>query len=348
VPRRPRADQPSPGSPWPRSTGGRRSRLRPASSSRRVGAIDAGERMSADAGRRRGVARTLAAWTTLSHWRNRPRPDEAISSREEILAAWEVFVIMAVEDTKPRSRRALLAGAAAGAAVLAAGQLARPLAVGAADGETVLVGHSYEATATTEIVNNATDADVFRVASTKGMGIKATSIDKPAIACHSEDECAVIGASEHGIALVGQSFGTAPSDQAIGVQGEGTKGGVWGFSTPGIGVSGFTNSGEGVHAESLSGTALVAVSHAGGHAIAAHGPVIFDSAGLLTIAAGKSSISKAVGALSATSMVLATLQTNRSGVYIQAALASRASGKITIYLNKKVTAATKVAYFILD
>ena len=47
-------------------------------------------------------------------------------------------------------------------------------------------------------------------------------------------------------------------------------------------------------------------------------------------------------------MVLATLQTNRAGVYIQAAVANPATNKITIYLNKKVPAATKVAYFILN
>ena len=46
--------------------------------------------------------------------------------------------------------------------------------------------------------------------------------------------------------------------------------------------------------------------------------------------------------------MLATLQTNRAGIYVQAAVASPASGKITIYLNKKVTAATKVAVIILN
>jgi hypothetical protein len=247
-----------------------------------------------------------------------------------------------------RSRRALLAGAAVGAAVLAAEQLARPLEVQAADDDPILVGHSYEATGTTGIVNKTTDADVFSVQGTAGIGIKATSIKAPAIACGCEDACAVIGESTHWIAVQGNSLGILPSDVGTGVQGNGTQCGVDGRSDEGFGVSGSTKSGEGVHADSMSGTALVAVSHGSGVALKADGPVVFSRSGLLTVAAGKSSISKAVGALSATSMVLATLQSNRAGVYIQAAVASRASGRITIHLNKKVTAATKVAYFILN
>jgi hypothetical protein len=75
--------------------------------------------------------------------------------------------------------------------------------------------------------------------------------------------------------------------------------------------------------------------------------------GLLTIAKNTSSVSATVmpiaaGGPAGASMVLATLQTNRAGIYIQAAVASPATNKITIYLNKKVTAATKVAYFVLN
>jgi len=95
----------------------------------------------------------------------------------------------------------------------------------------------------------------------------------------------------------------------------------------------------------LQGSAPTDVTH---YALVALGRISFPSrSGVLTIAAGKSSVSAAESALAAGTIVLATLQTNRAGVYIQAAVASSASGKITIYLNKKVTAATKVAYFVL-
>ncbi len=82
------------------------------------------------------------------------------------------------------------------------------------------------------------------------------------------------------------------------------------------------------------------------------GRAMFERAGILTIAAGKSSVSTNVAAIGASgpmpTMVLATLQTNRAGVYIQAAVLNPAASKVTVYLNKKVSAATKVAYFVLN
>jgi hypothetical protein len=79
---------------------------------------------------------------------------------------------------------------------------------------------------------------------------------------------------------------------------------------------------------------------------------MFERAGLLTIAKGKSSVSTNVAAIGASgpmpTMVLATLQTNRAGVYIQAAVLDPAASKVTIYLNKKMSAATKVAFFVLN
>jgi hypothetical protein len=89
------------------------------------------------------------------------------------------------------------------------------------------------------------------------------------------------------------------------------------------------------------------------YAVYGQGRVGFPGrSGFLTIAAGRSSVSTTMeggpGVLGALSKVLATLQTNRAGVYIQAAVANPATGRITIYLNRRVTAATKVAYFILD
>jgi len=47
-------------------------------------------------------------------------------------------------------------------------------------------------------------------------------------------------------------------------------------------------------------------------------------------------------------LVLATLQTNRVGLYVQAAVPNSSQGTVTVYLNKKVTAATKVAWFVIN
>ena len=46
--------------------------------------------------------------------------------------------------------------------------------------------------------------------------------------------------------------------------------------------------------------------------------------------------------------MLATLQTNRAGFYVQAAVPNLSKKAVTIYLNKKVPAAMKVAWFTLS
>jgi len=118
---------------------------------------------------------------------------------------------------------------------------------------------------------------------------------------------------------------------------------VYGENTAGNAVGGL-----GVGNTGVLGEAPTDLDHAG---LTVIGRAMFlTRSGLLTIAKNKSSVSNAVllAGGQIPSMVLATLQTNRPGVYIQAAVANPATNKITIYLNKKVTAATKVAVFILN
>ena len=74
-------------------------------------------------------------------------------------------------NTNPSSRRALLAGTAAGLAVAAAGQLARPLSALAADGDPVLVGQApTRQRTTTSITNTATDQAVLDGREHQGVG----------------------------------------------------------------------------------------------------------------------------------------------------------------------------------
>jgi len=72
---------------------------------------------------------------------------------------------------------------------------------------------------------------------------------------------------------------------------------------------------------------------------------------VLTVAAGKSSATQGDlmgGWLTTDSAVHATLQTNRAGLYVQATVPNVSKGMVTIYLNKKVAAATKVAWFLIE
>jgi hypothetical protein len=68
--------------------------------------------------------------------------------------------------------------------------------------------------------------------------------------------------------------------------------------------------------------------------------------GRASIARLKASRTVVLTGVTTSSMVLATLQTRRTGVYVAAAVS--ANGRFTIYLNKAVSASTLVAYFVLN
>jgi hypothetical protein len=139
-------------------------------------------------------------------------------------------------------------------------------------------------------------------------------------------------------------YGSCAASDGIAVMGESSH--AEGVAIQGWNHAASTNGGFGASNVAVFGYAPTDRNHWG---LDISGRVSFsDRSGLLTIAANRSSISTAMPALTAGSIVLATLQANRAGIYIQAAVANPATGRITIYLNKRVTAATKAAYFVLD
>ena len=81
-------------------------------------------------------------------------------------------------------------------------------------------------------------------------------------------------------------------------------------------------------------------------ALRVQGKAVFSRSGRTSITAGHSSRSVTLAGTTTSSLVIATLQTHRTGIYVAAAVP--ASGKFTIYLNKAVTATTYVAYFVLN
>jgi hypothetical protein len=141
-------------------------------------------------------------------------------------------------------------------------------------------------------------------------------------------------------------YGVADDVVGCGVQGVN-------MAANGYGVQGF-NAASGTWG-SLGGWAGVyaSASKPDSFALNVDGRVQFHRSGIATIPAGKSSV--AVGtaggvalALFPESRVLATLQTNRAGLYVQAAVPSVVKNTITIHLNKKAPAATTVAWFVLS
>lgn len=193
---------------------------------------------------------------------------------------------------EPRSRRAVLGAAAAGAVALTAGRLigADPVAAGTG---TMLYGTSNDS------------------------GANETQL----------------GAYRSGNALLVSNYG------GTGIFGQGDGAG-------GSGVTGFTNQQNGVSGYAyLDGTGVFAKSNTG-YGLKVEGKVAFSRSGRVSVAKKTSSVKVDIPGVTTSSKVIATIQTNRKGYYVQAAVAF--TGKIRIYLNKTVPAATKVAYFIID
>jgi hypothetical protein len=98
-------------------------------------------------------------------------------------------------------------------------------------------------------------------------------------------------------------------------------------------------------------TGVMATADPSSLALVVVGRVMFGLSGVLTVPAGKSAATQnlsTAGWVKPASVVHATIQTNRAGLFVQAAVANPAKGTVTVYLNKKVSAATKVAWFVLE
>ena len=70
-----------------------------------------------------------------------------------------------------------------------------------------------------------------------------------------------------------------------------------------------------------------------------------NRSGRVTFSAGQASRSVTVAGMTSANAAYAVLNTSRPGVYVRAVVP--AAGKLTIYLNTKVTATTSVAWLVL-
>jgi hypothetical protein len=126
------------------------------------------------------------------------------------------------------------------------------------------------------------------------------------------------------------------------------KTGVFGYSdidSAAVGVRGESTAGTGVRGQATSGTGGYFASTSGA-ALAVVGKATFSRSKRVTIGAGSSSLKVTLAGVTTSSLVFAVLHSNRAGVYVQAVVP--ASGSFTIYLNKAVTSATYVAYFVVN
>jgi hypothetical protein len=135
-------------------------------------------------------------------------------------------------------------------------------------------------------------------------------------------------------------FGTGGGNGVSGSGGNGTGAGVWGTGGGGPGVRGTS--------KAASAPGMLAENTAGGTALQVAGPAAFSRSGALTVAAGKSSATKTGVVLTTASLILATLQQHTTGVYVTAAVPNVTGSSFTVYLSKAVSAATTVAWFVVN
>ena len=99
---------------------------------------------------------------------------------------------------------------------------------------------------------------------------------------------------------------------------------------------------------SSSGGFGVRTTSFNGAALDVHGRAQFSSSGVATVAAAHSSVVVTSWPVTSSSQILATMQTHRAGIHIEAATPDPASGHFTIYLSGTVSAATNIAWFVLN
>jgi hypothetical protein len=160
-------------------------------------------------------------------------------------------------------------------------------------------------------------------------------------------------------AVRGQNNGTG--GLGIGVWGSqaGSGWGVYGTAPSGIGVFGSGGSGTGAYGEGAigvhgtattpTGTGVLADNFTGGTALHVNGPASFTRSGTVTVPSGQKTASATGIALTSASLVLATVQGNVPGCYVQGVTTvTGSSGSLTIHLSKSAPVTMKVAWFILS
>ncbi len=206
-----------------------------------------------------------------------------------------------------RTRRGVLAGVLGGVVGLVGSRFAAPPAARAADGEPALLGVGNTAASRTGFTATADDGVVAQSDNIGGTG--------------------VVAIGDYGL------YGTG----GVGVMGDVASGGT--------GVYAFV--GDAAAPAPTVNTALVASAPSTAHtALRVNGKTSFSRSGRMTVAAGYSSVGRTLAGVTTSSLIIGTIQTNRAGYYVQAAVP--ASGSFRIYLNKTATAATNVAYFIIN
>jgi hypothetical protein len=209
------------------------------------------------------------------------------------------------------TRRGVLAAAVgAAAAVVASGGMAQPAV--AADGDTLVLGVTNQATNTTRLETKETS--LYAVSST--------------------DDASLVGESRSS-----DGYGLRAASPYIGVNAVGGE----------IGVYTVSDYGTGVQAVTYNGTAMQASTAVPqGYALRVQGAVSLSRSGRATVRAGTDRVTVSLVDVRAGTSILATLQQHRPGISVAAAVPNPTTNTVLLVLTKRVTSDTVVAWFALD
>jgi len=290
-----------------------------------------------------------------------------------------------VQAGEQRSRRAVLAAAAGSAAALVAGSLVRPLSTDAASAAlmTEVDNATAATTSITSSVNGDTSAGFETTVSGQAAAIHGHSPE--GIGVHGTNPTSgagVVGDSSGAVGVFGRSGDpngypgiAGNSAGVIGYSGVAGQSGVVGIGDVGVESSGFIGTfavgapaivglGDGLGPPGSFGTGVYGYAgslnppeppnnigvYARGDGVAlalkVQGKTQFSRSGRSYVSSGQRSRSISIAGLTGYNLVIVTLQTYRSGVYVAAAVPT--TGKFTVYLNKAVTGTTYFAWFIIN
>ena len=257
-----------------------------------------------------------------------------------------------------RSRRAILAAAAGGAAALAASAIG-PASV-AAVAAPMLTETNNAATDPTGVSNSAAGEQAFFGHATgAGNGVEGTSVTGHGARGISTDTSdPVTNTSNAGVVGVAGSLGSVPDNIALtGVFGysdpssvaDYSGAGVWGVSDDlgvagdgGIGVYGQGFYGAVGYSEEPGGIGVIASAAPNVRALRVEGKAEFTRSGRTSISAGHSTRVVTLAGCTSSTMIFAMLAANRSGRWVRAVVPG--TGQFTIYLNTAVSSSTLVAW----
>jgi hypothetical protein len=257
---------------------------------------------------------------------------------------------VAVETTTPRSRRHILAAGLGALGAVIAAAIGRPSAARAVDGAPVLIGTANSGTLPTTLDNTTAGSTSFKATQVTGTALRGESTGDTASTFPDGSYRSGVVASVGDLGTPGDPGAVAPNSDEIGVYGYANvsenSAGVWGDTWDGAGVLGTGTYGVLGIGESYGLYGTTAAPNAG-YALYTNGPIIFyGRSGRSYVRGGTSFREVAIAGMKSTSAVIATLQTNRAGFYVQSVVSS--PGKFRLNLNRVAPGPTFFSYLVID